>query len=318
MCDVCSYQIKIHKEDAGMAQNYLEIAGYGRGAGTDHPYTIAFELSIKTQKVDEGIRRLSTKSGLAVKKINGGGKPLSGFINITEINTMKERVKYAQQKIIEAMCNPAVAVENEYVFRMGTFKGKTPSQLLLEGVPEADLLAQRDFLGKNATGKFAEINKKGIADIDTAIAKFKAGTLKASDAKSSVIPLFKSGPRYFVQKKPQPYETEGWELTITCNPYHKNPFSIEWQSKRVTIDKNVIVAAKDVKIENAALTEVEFIDMWDTTIKKLNKLENEDLVQRIQYAETISYKNNSNNDTKNNDYESTHYSSSYDDDMPFK
>lgn len=307
-----------------MASNYLEVAGYGRGSGTDHPYAIAFELSIKKNNIEDGIRGLSSKSGLAVKKINGGSKALSGFINITELNTMKTKVRYAQEKILEASCNPSVAAEAEYVFKMGNFKGKTPSQLLLEGVAEADLIAQRDFLGKNATGKFAEANKKGMADIDTAITKFKAGTLNASDAKSSVIPLFKSGPRYFVLKKPQPYETEGWELNITCNPSDKNPFAIEWQSKRVTIDKNMIVSAKDVKVETAALTEVEFVDMWETMIGKLKALENEDMRDRLLYSEAHKddYKNTGNKKSSTSMSASQYTSQSgnfnEDEEMPFK
>lgn len=305
-----------------MASNYLEIAGYGRGSGTDCPYAIAFELSVKKNNIEDGIRGLSSKSGLAVKKINGGSKALSGFINITELNTMKTKVKYAQEKILEASCNPSVAAEAEYVFKMGTFKRKTPSQLLIEGVTEEDLLGQREFLGKNATGKFAEANKKGMADIDAAIAKFKAGTLSASDVKTSVIALFKSGPRYFVLKKPQPYETDGWELNITCNPTDKNPFSIEWQSKKVTIDKNMIVNAKDIKTETAALTEVEFIDMWETTMSKLKALENEDMRDRILYAEEHKddYKNSGNNPSSTSKPQSTPQSGNFDEDdeMPFK
>lgn len=293
-----------------MASNYLEIAGYGRGSGTDKPYAIAFELNVRNNEIADSIRGLSTKTGLAVKKIIGGGKPLSGFINITELNTMKTKVKYAQKKILQAVCNPSSVAAAEYTFRAGNFKGKTPSQLLLDGTSEADLLTQRAFLEKNATGKFAEANKKGMADIDAAIAKFKAGTLSASDTQSSTIKLFESGPRYFVLKKPQPYQTEGWELNITCNPGDKNPFSIEWQSKTVTIEKNVITSSKDAKSETAALTEVEFIDMWETLMSKLAVLENKDVVERVAYANAHKddYKKNAPQGGNYQNYQNNGYS----------
>lgn len=276
-----------------MSDGYLTIASYGRGAGTDRPFFVSFDLSIKRNPIAESIRGLSPKTGITVKKINGGGKCLSGFINIGELHCMKARVIYAQNQILERAISPD-NTPAEYVFKMGEFKGKTPSQLLLGGTDVGALENQKAFLLKNATGKFAEANKKGAADIEAAIKKFKEGTLVATDVKSSSIPLFRSGPRYFVKKVAQPYQTEGWELNITCFPGDKNPFLIEWQSKTVTIDKNVIVEASNVKTESCNLTEGEFIDMWETLILKLNAAELEDQRQRIQYS--IDHKD----DWKNN------------------
>jgi hypothetical protein len=306
--------LKIYKEVHSMAYQtiYTQVGAQGRGAGTDKPYTISEEIAARLNTVDSSIRALSAKSGMAVKKINGGGKALSGFINWPEMNVMDARVKFAQHKIVEAICNPTAATEAEYVFRMGNFKGKTPSQLLLEGTSEADLLAQREFLGRNLSGQYAAANKKGIADIDAAIAKFKEGKLSASEVKSSIVPVFKSGPRYFVKKVPQPYTTEGWELNITCNPSEKNPFIIEWQSKTVTIEKNMIVKSENMVVESAALTETEFIDVWNTAFSKLTFLENADVAERISYA------NAHKDDYKKNMQTSPAASQSSGDDMPFR
>ncbi len=271
-----------------MGKNYMEIASYGRGAGSQTPYFVSFEVKVKYSDITESVRALSTKSGLAIKKINGGGKALSGFVSLDDLNVMFRKIPVAIERLLDAAPGDTQASEAEYVFKMGSLKGKTPSQALKEGIAADVLLQQKAFLEKNASGKWAAQNLKGAKDIEKAIEAQKNGTLDdLANASAGVkgIVLYKSGPRYFPKKQAQPYETEGWELEITAYPGNKNPFSIEWQNKTVTIRDNMIVAAKDVKREQAALTESEFIDAISAAEEILKNAEIIQTKKRLDYFE---------------------------------
>lgn len=250
-------------------KNYTEVSSCGRGAGTDRPYSVAFEDVIKLNPVEEDINVLSDKSGLAVKYVGQG--PMSGFIPIKELWDVYDRIMFANTKMYELELNPPSKAEVPYVFKMGNgFKGKTPEQCLLEGMSLEQLMQQRAYMEKNCTGKFAEQNRMGVEAIDRAVQKFHEGTLDSGGA-NTVFKIYESGPRYFPKKGvPQPYQTEGWEMGIYCHFLDDNPWKISWTSKQVTIQDNVIVGASNVVTKNASLIPSEYKDGLYKTYYLLN------------------------------------------------
>lgn len=242
-------------------KNYKEVGSFGRGAGTDNPYVVAFEPSFKMNQLEDGILPLSGKAGLTIKYI--GQTPMSGFIKRPELWQFYRRVDFAVNRLFERELNPVSAdgeASTPYVFKMGNgFTGKTPEQCLLEGMPEEQMLQQRAYMERNCTGKFAEQNRQGVAAIDRALEKFHDGTLGNSPATAVSFTVYDSGARYFSRRVPQPYKTEGWEMKIVCMFTDKNPWKIGWVSKTVTIQDNVIVAAENVITKTASLTTDEFL-----------------------------------------------------------
>jgi len=279
-----------------MSRNYSEFKSFGRGSGTADPFYVAFEPQLIVTPVASGISPLSDKSGLIIKRI--GKVPLSGFIALDEFYSVYRKYKFSLDKICEAeMCPPAE--RPEYVFRMGQFKGKTPSQLLLSGTKKEDLLSQKDFLAKNAQGKYEEDNKRGIADIEKAIKKFEEGTLKPSSTTSFTV--YDSGPRYFPLSQAQPYQTTGWNLKIICNTIdaNKNYFTISWEKKTVTINENIIKAVEknSIKSESVGLKLEEFSSAMEEAMLIFKHAQDARLSDHLNYAaeHKDDWKNNSGN-----------------------
>lgn len=244
-----------------MSKNYNEVLSCGRGAGTEKSYTVAFEPVLRLMPIEENINVFTDKAGVAIKYIPTGAKPLSGFVTYDELfGDISDRIAFANTKMYELELNPAAKAEAPYIFKMGNgFKGKSPEQCLLEGMPVEQLLSQRAYMEKNCTGKFAEMNRKGVEAIDRAILKFREGTLEGSVGSSTVFTIYDSGAKYFPKRGvAQPYQTEGWEMNIACSFLDDNPWKISWVSKQVTIQDNVIVAADQVITASAALTTGEF------------------------------------------------------------
>lgn len=247
-------------------KNYKEVGSFGRGAGTEKPYVVAFEPSIKMTPVDDGILVLSDKSGLAVKYV--GQEPMSGFINRPELRQFFRRVDFAMDRLFENELNPAAGTgPAPYVFKMGNgFKGRTPEQCLLEGMPEEQMLQQRAYMARNLQGKFGEANRQGVEAIDRAFEAFRNGTLENAPAAAAAFTVYESGAKYFPKRGvPQPYVTDGWEMSVKCVFGDRNPWKIEWTSKQVTIRDNVIAAAENVVMRSAALTTDEFLSAVDDT-----------------------------------------------------
>ena len=242
-------------------KNYKEIYSAGRGAGSERSYVVAFEPNFKLTNVADGIGVFDEKAGLAIKYLPTGGKPVSGFIKRSELWKVYKAVDKALDLEFEAELHPAAASEPPYIFKMGNgFKGKTPGQCLLEGMSEEQLLNQRNWMANNCTGKFAEANRKGVEAIDKALESFKNGTLSEQEQTFGVLTIFKSGPRYLPKKGvAQPYQTEGWEMDIVFNVNDRNPWSISWVAKTVTIQDNVITASQNPVYSSAALTDEEFL-----------------------------------------------------------
>lgn len=272
-------------------KNYKEVYSFGRGAGTDKACTVAFELAIKLVPVEENINVLQEKAGLSIIYLPSGKRSISGFICVDKLIEVNERTSEGLRLIFDREMHPQAAAQEPYVFKMGNgFKGKTPEQLLLEGMSEEQMLSQRNWLANNCTGKFAEANRKGVIAIDSALEKWRNGSLNVSDCASSVFSIFTSGPRYMPRRDlRQPYETEGWELDVRVNPADRNPWSITWQSKTVTVDGNVIVASKNPVTYSVNATTEEWLAGLKKSVKYLNKVE--DLYFPYHYKYCVEHEN---------------------------
>lgn len=267
-------------------KNYKEVMSAGRGAGTDKSYTVAFEPSFKLTNVSETIVVFDGKAGLAIKYLPTGGKPLSGFIKKSRLRKVVRAVNKAVDLEFEAELHPAAVSEPPYIFKMGNgFKGKTPGQCLLEGMSEEQLLNQRNWMANNCTGKFAEANRKGVEAIDKALEQFRNGTLAEQGQSTGVLTIFKSGPSYLPKKLPQPYQTEGWEMDIIFNVNDRNPWSITWTSKTVTVQDNVIVSSQNPVYASVNLTDEEFLDGFDETMELFADIRQRERPARLDYYE---------------------------------
>lgn len=256
-------------------KDYFEVASYGRGARSEDAskrYTVVFKPSIRLVPAEESVNVLDREhSGIEISKISAaGGRAPSGFIKLSDLTLVSEKTRNAIRVLADRELGGITSggdgeqkkAASEYVFKFGKYSGKTPSQVLLEGEPEANLETSAKFLEERAQGKFREDNLKGVADIRAAIAAKKNGAL-ASVASSAPaqMSIFASGPIYIPLHKPQPYVTSGTELKVTFCPSQNNPFRIEWVKKdRVTIEGNVIVKAEDVSTHTANLTAGEWFD----------------------------------------------------------
>lgn len=263
-------------------KNYTEVFSCGRGAGTERPYRVVFDDVLKLNPIEEDINVLTEKSGLAVKYVGQG--PMSGFISVNELWDVYDRIQFANWKMYELELNPAAKAEVPYVFKMGNgFKGKSPEQCLLEGMPIEQLMQQRAYMEKNCNGKFAEQNRMGVQAIDRAVQKFREGKLESAGA-SAAFKIYDSGPRYFPKKGvPQPYQTEGWEMNIYCHFLDDNPWKVSWTSKQVTIQDNVIVGASNVITKNASLTVTEYKTGLYKTKKILGMVEDVYIPYHLRY-----------------------------------
>lgn len=243
-----------------MSKNYNEVFSCGRGAGTENSYTVAFEVGLRLMPIEGNINVFTEKAGVVVKCIPTGKKPFSGFISDDKLfGEVSDRMLTASQKIYELEMNPAAKAEAPYIFKMGNgFKGKSPEQCLLEGMSVEQLLSQRAYMERNCTGKFAEMNRKGVEAIDKAILKLNEGTLRENVATATSLNIFNTFGYFSKAGVPQPYQTEGWEMNIACSFLDDNPWKITWVNKRVTVQDNMIVAADNVVTANASLTSDEF------------------------------------------------------------
>ena len=241
-------------------KNYLETFSTGRGANGGKAYVIAFEPYIKLEEVDESVRVFSEKSGLSVKYLPAEGQPLSGFIRREDLWDVYDRVTFAKHKLYERELNPAARTEAPYVFRMGNgFKGKTAEQCLLDGMTEQQMLTQRDFMSKNCSGKFAEQNRLGVQAIDKALEKLHNGSLGSQPVMSGSFSIYKAEGRFIPKRGvAEPYQTRGWDLTVSCNIFDDNPWGISWKMSDVVIEDRIIKSASNIVTASAALTTQEF------------------------------------------------------------
>lgn len=90
---------------------------------------------------------------------------------------------------INEVMSPKEKAPAQVPFKMGTFAGKTPAQIILEKGSCDEVLKQKDFLSKNIA-KFPA-NKAIIQSIDQAVKDFNAGTL--SDTGSGGTEIFNTG-----------------------------------------------------------------------------------------------------------------------------
>ena len=256
-------------------RNYFEVYSFGRGAGTDKACTVAFEVAIKLCPVEENINVLQEKAGISIIYLPSGKRSVSGFITADKLFEVDDRIREGERLIFDREMHPQVSAQEPYVFKMGNqFKGKTPEQLLLEGMSEEVMLNQRNYLANNCVGKFADANRKGVMAIDAALEKWRNGTLSESDCATTLFKIFESGPRYWPRRDlRQPYETTGWELDIRVNPSDRNPWNMVWQSKSVTVDGNVIVSAKDCVTYSVNATTEELLAGIRKSEKKLDEVE---------------------------------------------
>ena len=194
----------------------------------------------------------------------GGKSSVRANLKPTEVADPKLRTQFAYQKHLEAECSsfgsvgtgaagggnmasPAYSVK----FGMGTLKGKSPAEVLMENPANVNmLLTQKEFLAKNAD-KYPK-NREQMNAIDDAINLLNAGMLSAESAVAASNPpitIFESDLQPQATKLRQDGKTLVYTMKITFTPGDKSPVYIEivnfYAPSMRTPDGRVIVKAGD-------------------------------------------------------------------------
>lgn len=189
-----------------------------------------------------------------------------------------EKTKLAMQEIL---ASKRVVVKEDVLslgytekFTMGTFKGKTPAELLLENPNNKDnLIKQGEFLNKNAE-KFPA-NKKMVAAIKDALTLMKEGKLehKAVSAPTNVITIYNEPMKPLMSNQDKNGNYLVYGIKILCDTSRNLPFSIEIMNCYAPVDKTAggtlnprMREAVNIKKINMNFSEKD----WFKTVNRLN------------------------------------------------
>lgn len=170
---------------------------------------------------------------LIVDTSNGGGeKAVVVDANVDPIKMKRLKAKVDKIEPADTKSTSGTQSAEESALSYGVYKGITPSGALLKDGDKAieELDKMVTMLQKNVAKYPA--NTKVIAQIEAAVAAYKAGTLK-SDTKTDskkIIPLLvekKIRPGSYNTNPENPKEQRVTELTIEYNPNMNSPFTVK-------------------------------------------------------------------------------------------
>lgn len=160
-------------------------------------------------------------------------------------------------------------------FGMGTFKGKTPAELLLENLNnKAELIKQGEFLNKNADKYPA--NKKMIAAIKDAINLQKEGKLvnKTVDVPTSILEIYNEPMKPLRSKTNEKGLNMVYGIKVICDTSKNLPFSIEIMNCYAPLEVTS-TGTLNPKMKEAENTEKISMNLsekdWFATIDRMNK-----------------------------------------------
>ena len=163
-------------------------------------------------------------------------------------------------------------------FLFGSFKGKTPAEVLLANPQDkSKLLQEKENLGKNLA-KYKD-NQKLMDAIDEAIKLFDAGELKKDAVTSAAEKFFIYNEDCKIPNVRKLVEKNGkmvtfvYSVTIECNPKMDNPIVVTMMNCYAppVNGKNEVLLAEAVETERSkfVLTEGE----WNSMVKAMSSTE---------------------------------------------
>ena len=216
--------------------------------GIDRPYDVAYAANVKGLSLgvtaafgyaaDNGDSPMKAFAGyskfeLALIDKNAAIKCVVANVKADEFPHIYKRTEAAFEKCIASECAPvssSASASPAYTvrFTMGTFKGKTPAEILSSDPSSVQkLLDQHAFLSKNAD-KYAA-NRSQMDAIMDAVHLMEEGKLSGEAAAAPSMPpmtIHESGPRPLFSKKDMNGKTFVYELKITATAGRNYPFEV--------------------------------------------------------------------------------------------
>lgn len=243
-----------------------ELKSVGRGANSDKKQTFNLEAAYDARELSKEapLELVKDKSGFILSLV-GGGKAVTGFIKANELAAIRERSKIAESLLMSYSPTSSGACYT-YTFKMGKFKGKTPASLYASKEASLDdLRAQKDYLEKNATGRFKEGNMEGVRAIDDLLSRINDDTFAEANIVSTKKVIHESLTRYYARKESDGYQ-KGWELNVYCNLGAASPYEVQIINCKVKVESNKIVERKDGDSDSINLTSSEWLDFIEKMV----------------------------------------------------
>lgn len=175
-----------------------------------------------------------------LKKSNESKQYVKANIPADDIMYIFEKTKLSMQEILAAKrLSGSEKLSSAYTerFSMGTYKGKTPAEILIETPNERkNLIKQGEFLSKNLE-KFPA-NKKMIIAIKEALNLQKENKLENKNTNSggSVVTVYNEQVKALKSTKNEKGLCLVYGIKITCDTSRNLPFMIEIQNCYAPID----------------------------------------------------------------------------------
>ena len=155
---------------------------------------------------------------------NATPKCVTSNLRTDDFPAVLRKGQWAFDRCLEAEYPEGDDLSSAYTVKltMGTFKGKSPAQVLRENPKNADdLRKQFDYLDHNAQQYPA--NRVQMDAIIEALALFRDGKLQRN---STVITVHDSGPRHLASRGQKNGKTFCYQLSIVCQPGNNYPFEV--------------------------------------------------------------------------------------------
>lgn len=243
-------------------------------------------LSVLSDDELENATPYSIHSNFSVFKMKHleAGKCVSANIPPKRLADIEAKTNIANNLIMKYRLKPKKSGETSdcytLKFKFGSFKDKTPAQVLLDNPSNKEkIIEERKVLENNLSNqKFAAANKQMINAINDAISKLEAGTLSSSSAGTTSNDAFFiycedckiPNIRKLVEKHGKQV-TYVYSIKVYCNPEMDNPIIVEMMNCWAPVNKNEIVMNEAVDTERSKffLTEME----WNQILKEMIQCE---------------------------------------------
>lgn len=163
---------------------------------------------------------------------NGKKVPVKANVIVPDVPSIIKRTEVAIKKIVDL---ESVTIKDEQQescaftekFRYGSFKGKSPGEILMKDPAQKENLlfskkTLENYLAKHPTN--ADLMKA----IDEAILLLDSGKLKQSNNTAGIINIYEPSEKYFTSEKEK--DSEGnykiYKISVICDPTKNYPFNV--------------------------------------------------------------------------------------------
>lgn len=217
-----------------------------------------------------------------------------------------EKTKLAMQEILASkrvvLAQETLSPAYTERFSMGTFKGKTPAELLLDNPNNKEnLIKQGEFLNKNVD-KFPA-NKKIIVAIKDAIQLLKEGKLenKSAPAPTNIITIYNEPMKPVMSKQDNKGNHLVYGIKIICDTTRNLPFTIEIMNCYAPVERTEegtlnpkMRESEDVRKITMNFTEKDWFKTVNRINLTLNHFELTSFKTQSQISQTVFWESRNN------------------------